>query len=82
MLNYLLCNLKSHTGAGWRGGEDEFQSSWDKVYLANDFTPKAKMQFITNVHPFLDFFGKIVSVHVNLILILLFKAFLVWTHVQ
>lgn len=34
------------------------------------------MQFITNVHPLLDFFGKIVSVDVNVMLILLFKAFL------
>lgn len=33
------------------------------------------MQFITNVHLLLDFFGKIVSVDVNLMLIMLFKAF-------
>lgn len=36
------------------------------------------MQFITNahpLHPLLDFFGKIVSVDVNLMLIMLFKAF-------
>lgn len=34
------------------------------------------MQFITNAHPLLDFFGKIVSIDVNLMLIMLFKAFL------
>lgn len=81
MLEDLLCTLTSYTGVRWCGG-DEVQSLWGKVYLANDFTAKVNMHFITNVHPLLDFFGKIVRVDVNLMLILLFKAFLMWAHVQ
>lgn len=82
MLNNLLCKLTSHPGVRKYSRGDEVQSPWGKVYLANDFTPKVNVQFITNVHPLLDFFGKIVSVDVNLMLIMLFKAFVMWAHVQ
>lgn len=82
MLNDLLRKLTSHRGVRWCGGGDEVQSPRGKVCLANDFTPKVKVQFITNFHPLLDFFAKISRVEVNLMLILLFKAFLMRAHVQ
>jgi len=40
------------------------------------------VKFITNVPPLLDFFGKIVSVDVKLMLILLFRPYLMRAHVQ
>ena len=82
MLTGLLCRLTSYTGVRWCGGGDEVQSPRGEVYLANDFTLKVNVKFITNVPPLLDFFGKIVSVDVKLMLILLFRPYLMRAHVQ